>query len=263
MFKERNAIDAFFDDNEFALRKARNKSSNVTDALSLKRSAYYSLAVGNGTLLGKSTKCTNDAKFFFYLVFSNMREAAKSVRYSLDQAVNHVANRHTIFEGVMKESLYELIRRLEKLTEDLKLIETEPNAEHFEAMVKHCKKLNRDIDKCQLELVAIIGREHVSMHSSEMYLTFLQSVRDMANRYVAVSMQEHALTEIVLSGTEKAQKVLETKDESADSQAQSIVMATAFRANRDDLAISDDSDADLIDLPKSPAELELNSEKAK
>lgn len=63
--------------------------------------------------------------------------------------------------------------------------------------------MNRDIDKCQLELVAIIGREHVSMHSSEMYLTFLQSVRDMANRYVAVSMQEHALTEIVLSGTEK------------------------------------------------------------
>lgn len=36
-----------------------------------------------------------------------------------------------------------------------------------------------------------------------------------------------------------------------------------FRSNRDDLAISDDSDADLIDLPKSPAELELNSEKAK
>ena len=259
----KNAIDAFFDDNEFALRKARNKSSNVTDALSLKRSAYYSLAVGNDTLLGKNTKCTNDAKFFFYLVFSNMREAAKSVRYSLDQAVNHVANRHTIFEGVMKDSLYELIRRLEKLTEDLKLIETEPNAEHFEAMVKHCKKLNRDIDKCQLELVAIIGREHVSMHSSEMYLTFLQSIRDMANRYVAVSMQEHALTEIVLGGTEKAQKVLETKDESADSQAQSIVMATAFRSNRDDLAISDDSDADLIDLPKSPAELELDSVKAK
>ena len=76
-------------------------------------------------------------------------------------------------------------------------------------------------------------------------------------------MQEHALTEIVLSGTEKTQKVLETKDDSADSQAQSIVMATAFRSNRDDLAISDDSDADLIDLPKSPAELELNSEKAK
>ena len=87
------------------------------------------------------------------------------------------------------------------------------------------------------------------MHSSEMYLTFLQSVRDMANRYVAVSMQEHALTEIVLSGTEKAQKLLETKDESADSQAQSIVMATAFRSNRDDLAISDDSDAALILTP--------------
>ena len=128
-------------------------------------------------------------------------------------------------------------------------------------MVKHCKKLNRDIDKCQLELVSIIGREHVSMHSSEMYLTFLQSIRDMANRYVAVSMQEHALTEIVLGSTEKVQKVLETKDEQADSQAQSIVMATAFRSNRDDLAISDESSADLIDLPKSPAQIELEENK--
>ncbi len=123
--------------------------------------------------------------------------------------------------------------------------------------------MNRDIDKCQLELVAIIGREHVSMHSSEMYLTFLQSVRDMANRYVAVSMQEHALTEIVLSGTEKAQKLLETKDESADSQAQSIVMATAFRLNRDDLAISDDSDADLIDLPEISCRIRTKFRKSK
>ncbi|MGN1281525.1 MAG: inorganic phosphate transporter [Succinivibrio sp.] len=247
------SMDAFFDDNEFALRKARNKSSNITEAISLKRSAYYSLALDGSGFLRKNIKCTNDAKFFFYLVFSNMKEAAKSVRYSLDQAVNHVANRHTIFGGIMKESLYELVKRLDKVTEDLKLIEENPNSGNFESIVKHCKKLNRDIDKCQLELVNIIGREHVSMHSSEMYLTFLQCMRDMANRYVAVSMQEHALSEIVAQGNRGNTIV----SGSAGSQSQSIVLASAFRTDRDDLVRSDsDDDSSIIDLPKSPAQIE-------
>ncbi|MGN0894029.1 MAG: inorganic phosphate transporter [Succinivibrio sp.] len=247
------SMDAFFDDNEFALRKARNKSSNITEAISLKRSAYYSLALDGSGFLRKNIKCTNDAKFFFYLVFSNMKEAAKSVRYSLDQAVNHVANRHTIFGGVMKASLYELIKRLDKVTEDLKLIEENPDSGNFESIVKHCKKLNRDIDKCQLELVNIIAREHVSMHSSEMYLTFLQCMRDMANRYVAVSMQEHALSEIVMQG-KKGNTII---SDAADSQAQSVVLASAFRNDRDDLVRSESEDEDsIIDLPKSPAQLE-------
>ena len=76
-------------------------------------------------------------------------------------------------------------------------------------------------------------------------------------------MQEHALTEIVMAGTLKTPKVLEIKTDTADSQAQSIVMATAFRSNRDDLAISDDSGTDLIELPKSPAQLELEENRDK
>ena len=248
----KSSMEAFFDDNEFALRKSRNKSSNITDALSQERSAYYSLAAGNDNLIKRNVKCTDDAKFFFYLVFSNMREAAKSVRYTLDQAVNHVANRHTIFGGVMKDSLFDLTTRLTNLVEDLNQIKQTPNSQSFESMVKHCKKLNRDIDKCQIELVSIIGREHVSMHSSEMYLTFLQCIRDMANRYVAVSMQEHALAEIVV-GKENLDKAV------PNSQAQSVIMGTAFRANRDDVAISEERDDSFIELPKSPAQIEMEN----
>ena len=197
----------------------------------------------------KKTECTNDAKFFFYLVFSNMREASKSVHYSIDQAVNHVANRHTIFTGVLKDSLYDLLRRLDKLADDLELIKDNLCYENVEALVKHSKKLNRDIDKCQLGLVALIGNQHVSMHSSEMYLTFLQSMRDLANRYVAVSMQERALSQIV-NGKSNASF-------SANSQAQSDVLGTAFRLNRNDLALSQndleiDDDGSEIELPKAP-----------
>ena len=79
-----------------------------------------------------------------------MREASKSVHYSIDQAVNHVANRHTIFTGVLKDSLYDLLRRLDKLADDLELIKDNLCYENVEALVKHSKKLNRDIDKYQL-----------------------------------------------------------------------------------------------------------------
>ena len=138
------------------------------------------------------------AKHFFYLAFSNMRESSKSVRYCLDQAVVHVANRHTIFGGQMQASLYDLLKRIEKMSEDLRNIANDPSALNVENIIKHGKKLNRDVDKCQIDLLSIIGRQHVSMHASEMYLTFLQAMRDIANRYVAVAMQNRALSQIVV-----------------------------------------------------------------
>lgn len=260
----KTALDAFFEDNEFGLRKVRNKASNIADAISIERSAYYSLAVGSEQKLlpvkNQVTSSTNDAKFFFYLVFSNLREASKSVHYALDQAVNHVANRHTIFGGAMKDSLFDLVKRIDRLVDDLRAIEVKQSAANVESVVKHAKKLNRDIDKCQMELVSIIGREHVSMHSSEMYLTFLQCMRDLANRYVAVSMQERALAEIVLGKTHL---------DEADSQVQSSSLATAFREDREDISISSsdkngseieapsyEDDGEMIILPKSPAAME-------
>jgi len=254
------AIDSFFEDNEFALRKARNKSSNLVEALCAERRAYYSLAMDNEQDLlsvKRKTECTNDAKFFFYLVFSNMREASKSVHHAIDQAVVHVANRHTIFSGLLKDTLYDLQKRFERMATVLESIKGSQNYENVESLVKQSKKLNRDIDKCQLELVALISREHVSMHSSEMYLTFLQAMRDLANRYVAVSMQERALAQIVHGGIDAPQ---------IDSKAQSIVLGTAFREDRTDIAISEDdklTDANLddddseVELPQSPAMMEL------
>ena len=180
------------------------------------------------------------------------------MHYAIDQAVNHVANRHTIFGGAMKDSLIDLVKRIDRMQDDLKAIGDVPNALNVEAMVKHTKKLNRDIDKCQMELVSIIGREHVSMHSSEMYLTFLQCMRDLANRYVAVSMQERALAEIVKG---------QSHDREANSQAASTVLGTAFRQDREDIGISENAaedplsigfsdEGDMINLPKSPAATE-------
>ena len=196
----RRTINSFFDDNEFQLRRARNKASNIQEAISENRGIYYSLALDTyGTRFTRQKKDTStvDAKFFFYLVFSNMREAAKSVRYACDQAVNHVANRHTIFGGDMKASLEDLLLRLDKIGADVHAVGLDPSAKNVEALAKRTRKFNRSIDRCQMALVSIIGRERVSMHSSEMYLTFLQEMRELAARYSAVSMQERALSELV------------------------------------------------------------------
>ena len=114
-----------------------------------------------------------------------------------ERAVTHVANRHTIFEGEMKERVLDITQRLHLISQSLNVMAKDPSAANVEAVVKLTKKLNRDIDRSQVEMVNIIGRQHVSMHSSEMFLDFLQGLRDMANRYVAVAMMERALSQLV------------------------------------------------------------------
>ncbi|MDY6322244.1 MAG: inorganic phosphate transporter [Succinivibrio sp.] len=205
----RRTLTAFFEDNEFSLRRARNKSSNILESVSENRSAYYSMAAADQMPGRKKEQGGSaDARFFFYLVFSNMREAAKSVRYSCDQAVSHIANRHSVFQGEMKSSLFELLKRLERIGQDVGALAQDPSAEHAEALARHNRKLNRDIDRCQMDMVKSIGHERISMHSSEMYLTFLQGMRDFANRFTAVGMQQRALSELVSGDASDALSVM-------------------------------------------------------
>ena len=219
------ALDNFFNDNEFKLRRDFNKASNIEYDISKVRSEYYSLA--NSTANTSDSKVTNDAKHFFYLTFSNMREASKAIRYMVERAVTHVANRHTIFQGEMQSSLMDINNRLHMLSGDLHKMAAEPTAVNVEAMVKHAKKLNRDIDRAQVELVNIISSQHVSIHSAEMYLGFLQGIRDLANRYVAVAMQERALSQIV-AGSSIDPNV-------DDAQMRSSVLGSTTRTNSEEM----------------------------
>ena len=188
----RRALDNFCGDNELALRRARTRAAQLLEDVSAERAAYFTLAQHKG-------KDDLDAKHFFFLVFSNLREVAKSMDHLLEQAVNHIANRHSIFGAELQASLYELLPRLERIHADLQRVARDPSAgQHINTMVKHVRKLNRDLDRRQLKLVEVIGQSRkVSIHSSEMYLTFLQTIRDIANRYIAVAMQERALAQNV------------------------------------------------------------------
>ena len=76
-------------------------------------------------------------------------------------------------------------------------------------------------------LVNIIGRQRVSIHSAEMYLGFLQGLRDLANRYVAVAMQERALSQLV-AGTN-------IDGDLQNAQLRSQVFGTTVRTNSEEL----------------------------
>lgn len=233
------ALENFFADNEFKLRRDFNKASNIEYDISKVRSEYYTLAT---TARSEKDKVTSEAKHFFYLTFSNMREASKAIRYMVKRAINHVANRHTIFQGEMQSSLLEIINRLHTISADLHKMAANPTAENVEAMVKHAKKLNRDIDRSQVNLVNIIGREHVSMHSAEMYLGFLQGIRDLANRYVAVAMQERALSQIVNGNT--IDRALN------NSEMRSQVLGSTTRTGSEAMVISSVEEDDAAEAAK-------------
>lgn len=243
------ALENFFNDNEFKLRRDFNKASNIEYDISKVRSEYYSLA--NSTSATTDSKVTNDAKHFFYLTFSNMREASKAIRYMVERAVTHVANRHTIFQGEMQSSLMDINARLHMLSKDLHKMAAEPTAANVEAMVKHAKKLNRDIDRSQIDLVNIISSQHVSIHSAEMYLGFLQGIRDLANRYVAVAMQERALSQIVAGSS--------IDPSLNDSQMRSQVFGTTSRTQNEAMVNAPVDDEEPATDAKADAKAEANA----
>lgn len=255
----RNCMQYFFADNELNLRRTRNKATYVLEAISQERSAYYKLSLDGGDAFSQKTKddgnSTPDAKFFFYLVFSNLREASKTLRFTIDQALNHVANRHTIFEGVMKRSLIEMLMRLERMSEDIHAVGSDPNAQNVENLVKRVKKINRRIDKCQLDMVNIIGTQRVSMHSSEMYLNFLMAMRTIINRYVSVGMQAHALAELVANGTVMT-PINNDEENSNANHEDDDDLEDLLSKHLDELETNHD-DINPVVMPLSPAAKEL------
>lgn len=201
------AFNEFFSDNEFKLRKVAHKAYNVMDELDKERSEYYSMA------LDKDQKVNLDANHYFYLSFTNMLEVSKSVHHAVSQAVLHVANRHTIFGGLLKANLEELQQKLQKFSLYIDAMSQEPTSDNMDGIAKRAKKLNRSIDKAQLDLVSLIGTEKISMRSSEIYLTFLGAIRNMVNRYLAVALLARALAELTEG----------KKPEEAATQAQMLV----------------------------------------
>lgn len=113
------------------------------------------------------------------------------------QATDHVANRHRIFQGDLKNDLLSLVGYLDKIAtgSDKKL--------DIHAVLTHSNEAIELIDHMQAELLRKIPNAGLSVRGSELYLNFLVFARELVNRCAIAAALENRLATIVAQPSSK------------------------------------------------------------
>ena len=192
-------FDGFFADEETTIRRARNKAYRITDYLMNERNGYYSMAID------EKSEASVDTTHYFYVAFNGMYEASKEVQAAISHAMGHVANRHVVFGGDLKKSLLFIFEELKNQQKLLDKFSKKPDSGSADKIVKKAQQINTCIDKAQISLVEMIAKNHLPNHSAETFLTFLNAMRDMSERYAAIVLHGNAIA-VTLNQTEKSSK---------------------------------------------------------
>ena len=192
-------FDGFFADEETTIRRARNKAYRITDYLMNERTGYYSMAID------EKSEASVDTTHYFYVAFNGMYEASKEVQAAISHAMEHVANRHVVFGGDLKKSLLFIFEELKNQQKLLDKFSKKPDSGSADKIVKKAQQINTCIDKAQISLVEMIAKNHLPNHSAETFLTFLNAMRDMSERYAAIVLHGNAIA-VTLNQTEKSSK---------------------------------------------------------
>ena len=192
-------FDGFFADEETTIRRARNKAYRITDYLMNERNGYYSMAID------EKSEASVDTTHYFYVAFNGMYEASKEVQGAISHAMEHVANRHVVFGGDLKKSLLFIFNELRDQQKLLDKFSKKPDSGSADKIVKKSQQINTCIDKAQISLVEMIAKNHLPNHSAETFLTFLNAMRDMSERYAAIVLHGNAIA-VTLNQTEKSSK---------------------------------------------------------
>ena len=192
-------FDGFFADEETTIRRARNKAYRITDYLMNERNGYYSMAID------EKSEASVDTTHYFYVAFNGMYEASKEVQAAISHAMEHVANRHVVFGGDLKKSLLFIFEELKNQQKLLDKFSKKPDSGSADKIVKKAQQINTSIDKAQISLVEMIAKNHLPNHSAETFLTFLNAMRDMSERYAAIVLHGNAIA-VTLNQTEKSSK---------------------------------------------------------
>ena len=180
-------FDGFFADEETTIRRARNKAYRITDYLMNERNGYYSMAID------EKSEASVDTTHYFYVAFNGMYEASKEVQAAISHAMEHVANRHVVFGGDLKKSLLFIFEELKNQQKLLDKFSKKPDSGSADKIVKKAQQINTCIDKAQISLVEMIAKNHLPNHSAETFLTFLNAMRDMSERYSAIVLHGNAI----------------------------------------------------------------------
>ena len=195
----RDVLRAFLADSERGLRRASNRSSEFLDRVSESRALYYQMARRTASHDDK------DVKFFYYRSLTNMKEVCRVLVRTASQALEHVANRHRIFTGVLAGNLIRLSDQL---------IETEEAVRDFCAgwgdsaeVREKSRRVIELVEHYQGELLSNVGEYNLSLRGCELYMVFLQYARELVNHYDMVVLLQSRLNEICAeaSGQDPAQ----------------------------------------------------------
>ncbi|MCG5031930.1 inorganic phosphate transporter [Mesosutterella sp. OilRF-GAM-744-9] len=181
-------VNALLVDSERALRHTNNRATVLMDEVSASRSLYYTMAKYHGT------HDDLDARFLYYRSLTNMKEVCRSLQRVASQAQEHVANRHRIFSGNLAQNLVHLAGQLAE-TEEVIRDFSEGWASAADVQKKG-QKLIDQVARDQEALLAGISEYRLSLRGCELYMTFLQFVRDIVNHYSIVVALQNRLNEI-------------------------------------------------------------------
>lgn len=183
----RRLVTEFLNDNESALHHVKSDSSDLFDKVSADRGLYYRMANSSFT----PSKKDFDARYCYYRIFTNIREVGRSLQALSKQATDHIANRHRIFQGELKNDLLSLVSYLEKITTD------SAGKQDIQTVLAHSNEAVELIDHMQAELLRRIPNNGISVRGSELYLNFLVFARELVNRFAIAAVLEQRLDKIV------------------------------------------------------------------
>ena len=186
----RNGLISFLDEDGAAVKKARGEAAALLDDISRQRGLYYRMA-----LESTGNALDDDARHFYYRALTNLKEACHNLRSVMGMMENHLANQHRIYTGELKENLISMLEIIACLPKTL----AQPAENDVEARKALPALANAEIQKInhfQLELLRLIEGEHLSLRSSELYLSLLQCSREIINRYTIVVVLQGEMSDI-------------------------------------------------------------------
>lgn len=186
-------VHEFLNDNESALRHVKADSSDLFDEMNADRGLYYRMANSSFT----PTKNDFDARYCYYRIFTNIREIGRSLQSLTNQAADHVANRHRIFEGDLKKDLLSLVDYIERISGH------STDKLDMQSVLAHSNEAIELIDLMQAELLRRIPNAGLSVRGSELYLNFLVFARELVNRCAIAAALENRLATIASDPSSK------------------------------------------------------------
>ena len=180
-------LDQFFDGNLKGLKKAKAHALEAYDEVMKTRHQYYTMA-------HQEEGVNQDVCHYYYRALTNMKEVSLSLETIVRMIHDHVANSHRIYKGQLQQDLYSLVSSLKSIEEVLTFYKNEGLMD-VQRLDRRMHRTHEAIDQMQSNLISRIGEEKLSLRSTELYLSILQLVREMLNRYNIVFLMQKELND--------------------------------------------------------------------